>query len=200
MYFNPRAPVGRDDSAVVFYSSCNIFQSPRPCGARRQCRDRCHQFRDYFNPRAPVGRDGAIPFSSRTVINFNPRAPVGRDRLPETGDPLQLGFQSPRPCGARLLLTPDVAASFAKISIPAPLWGATSPLMARDSTPKYFNPRAPVGRDLILQYVQILCRISIPAPLWGATRRRSASTLPPVYFNPRAPVGRDFSDTMQHIV
>ncbi len=100
--FNPRARAGRDSLPCVTRPNAWLFQSTRPCGARRrrlplQRRLKC------FNPRARAGRDivGAKRFTMILMVSihapvrgatwrigfrlgrssrFNPRARAGRDR------------------------------------------------------------------------------------------------------------------------
>ena len=56
----------------------------------------------------------------------------------------------------------------------------------------YFNPRAPVGRDLVSSNpLRFPATISIHAPLWDATDTTKKVNRWKIYFNPRAPVGRD---------
>ena len=99
-------------------------------------------------------------------MGFNPRAPAGRD-----------------------LLELD-SCSFSRVSIHAPLRGATRGLGLPGPMIACFNPRAPAGRDkggnLIYPY-----RVSIHAPLRGATSFNVVQPRDSPGFNPRAPAGRD---------
>ena len=70
-----------------------------------------------------MGRDGLQISSLYRAVNFNPRARVGRD------------------AGSTPIMTG------AKISIHAPVWGATCRAGACSAWTKHFNPRARVGRD-----------------------------------------------------
>ncbi len=121
--FNPRALVGRDVKSCGATASGVMFQSTRPCGARLAypctCLPTCS-----FNPRALVGRDREECPRRRRCACFNPRALVGRDKA--------RGFQ---------------VLEVLRVSIHAPLWGATE------------NPE----HEILYQ------RVSIHAPLWGAT-------------------------------
>ena len=56
-----------------------------------------------------------------------------------------------------------------KISIHAPMWGATIKPSSSASIPRYFNPRTHVGCDSISSYPYTPWIISIHAPMWGAT-------------------------------
>ena len=62
-------------------------------------------------------------------------------------------------------------------------------------TPKCFNPRARMGRDVVgcLLLGQVL-DVSTHAPAWGATLRHPAGTPLRPCFNPRARMGRDRPD------
>ena len=99
-------------------------------------------------------------------------------------------FQSTRPCGARhrrrlLHRRP-------RVSIHAPLWGATYSFFLFKTPVTSFNPRALVGRDTFnVHRVVITISVSIHAPLWGATRLHLGILLCHGCFNPRALVGRD---------
>jgi len=81
----------------------------------------------------------------------------------------RLKFQSTRPCGARhhkpILFRLELV-----ISIHTPTWGATYLSVATAMYLYNFNPRAHVGRDVMLPY--------------GRQKE--------VNFNPRAHVGRDY--------
>ena len=54
-----------------------------------------------------------------------------------------------------------------------------------------FNPRSPVGSDLILWEDTRSGLISIHAPPWGATNGELISKPQANNFNPRSPVGSD---------
>ncbi len=169
-----------------------MFQSTRPCGARRATA-RNSGSRVWVSIHAPVrGATNAVPTpvkidqvsihapvrgatspppcSGAATTSFNPRARAGRDiaAMLGSGGGLVM-FQSTRPCGAR------------------PLSPKKPPL-----TYTCFNPRARAGRDAQPS----------PAPSPGtgfnprarAGRDTSSHELePPSYrsFNPRARAGRD---------
>ena len=166
--FNPRARVGRDirypltpaDLDVSIHapvwgatriSGCSrcstvLFQSTRPCGARRPRVHRCGAIQavsihapvwgatrrsrrwrrlTVVSIHAPVWgatNIGFLRFGSRT--SFNPRARVGRDDDCPAVFGCDRAFQSTRPCGARLMRC-------------RPGWRSMA----------CFNPRARVGRD-----------------------------------------------------
>ncbi len=165
------------------------FQSTRPCGARLaikvlkayQSRVSIHAplrgatyrwaplgFLLYgFNPRAPAGRDERMPGGVGVLSCFNPRAPAGRDGPPSSYGSTALGFQSTRPCGARLLyLVGHNVQDLFQSTRPC---GARPPTTRTNSTASSFNPRAPAGRDT------------------GVSSKSEGL----VGFNPRAPAGRD---------
>ena len=56
---------------------------------------------------------------------------------------------------------------------------------------KGFNPRARVGRDLVIKCEEDFVMVSIHAPAWGATAFFQSYLFDYVCFNPRARVGRD---------
>ena len=56
-----------------------------------------------------------------------------------------------------------------RVSIHAPAWGATCNLGKRDPLSACFNPRARVGRDILLRRKYGRFPVSIHAPAWGAT-------------------------------
>ena len=166
-----------------------MFQSTRPCGARLQMEPATE--RDiWFQSTRPCG---ARLFRRRNGV------------LPET-------FQSTRPCGARLVPLRSVLVG-ARVSIHAPLRGATAGLSSIPSPLSSFNPRAPAGRDAGRQHRRRCGDVSIHAPLRGATfhwclapesqpvsihaplrgaTTRTGGGIPKwLRFNPRAPAGRD---------
>ena len=120
--FNPRARVGRDPVETLVPASGEyvsihapvwgatfllvrwlrglLFQSTRPCGARRIIGQMVRTI-PRFNPRARVGRDCARTDRIHPSAGFNPRARVGRDALTEVRRRSSCPFQSTRPCGAR---------------------------------------------------------------------------------------------------
>ena len=134
--------------------------------------------------------------------------------LPPSG-PLAM-FQSTRPRGARRL-TPVSSFTFH-------VFQSTRPRGARPTSDSSvfdgigFNPRARVGRDLVVAVVEHGAVVSIHAPAWGATDRQTISSLFQWFqstrprgarptgrrfplcsngFNPRARVGRDAPGTSE---
>ena len=142
------------------------FQSTRPRGARRQDQ---------------TGRPHAQ--------GFNPRARVGRDHhRPADRDPKRVSIHAPAWGATR---GPQSRCCSCKVSIHAPAWGATRSATAT-SAPIGFNPRARVGRDLLMPLAGASKQVSIHAPAWGATKTPSQVLKRNKGFNPRARVGRDF--------
>jgi len=122
--FNPRAHAGRDPP--------RRFQPDS---------ERC------FNPRAHAGRDIGLAVILYRHIGFNPRAHAGRDSGRADSKPDPAGFQSTRPCGARL---DTLFAIYGDndVSIHAPMRGATIPHGCGRLGVARFNPRAHAGRDI----------------------------------------------------
>ena len=103
--------------------------------------------KDKISIRAPVW--GATIFIGKEdlqVRNFNPRARVGRDWLLLLRSLCRLGFQSARPCGARLDMVKTIAMNFH--FNPRARVGRDQPTLRLILNPSYFNPRARVGRDI----------------------------------------------------
>jgi len=155
-----------------------MFQSTRPRGARRN---------PGSQPETPLG-------------GFNPRARVGRDFCPPSSATRRSMFQSTRPRGARRVSHDSLACSIS-VSIHAPAWGATALKNRAKEIISGFNPRARVGRDQQVKFINRLIQgfqstrprgarrfirqvfivhgtVSIHAPAWGATQM--------------AAIGRDF--------
>ncbi len=144
--FNPRALAGRDSSAMLHWTGGTWFQSTRPCGARPQHKQLFPYFLS-FNPRALAGRDDIT--ASRSVIGslFQSTRPCGARRA--TGwfaTRFELEFQSTRPCGARRSNCCRYVRAL-KVSIHAPLRGATLQRLPTSRNRGCFNPRALAGRD-----------------------------------------------------
>ena len=167
-----------------------------------------------FNPRTPVGCDLlSLLLSPPLPHRFNPRTPVGCDRQTGVSPNFRHRFQSTHPCGVR----PTVhrySQGYSKVSIYAPLWGATNGSTAPKAHLTSFNPRTPVGCDNfrvpaaspffrfqsthpcgVRRYITdgyaLLIEVSIHAPLWGATGRCLQILPGRRRFNPRTPVGCD---------
>ena len=133
-----------------------MFQSTRPCGARR---DRHHadvrgQLR--FQSTRPCGARPALEqLRGWYLKRFNPRARVGRDLPSKTSS------------------WPQDA-----VSIHAPVWGATAHMGALSLEGEGFNPRARVGRDARACKARTRGVVSIHAPVWGATpQQRCCATI-----------------------
>ena len=127
--------------------------------------DQCY-FRYSFQSTHPCGVRLNVKATTNASANFNPRTRVGCDLL-----------------GKPVFVLSD-------ISIHAPVWGATCPLVTHwtrwefQSThpcgvrpelqvkaPKVanFNPRTRVGCDFKMAVLKQVKEISIHAPVWGAT-------------------------------
>ena len=163
--FNPRARVGRDATPIETLALI-MFQSTRPCGARRHTptaegrrivsihapvwgatsTELNEHLIEAFQSTRPCGARLRLSRFRLARCRFNPRARVGRDLLPLTTLPRKGVFQSTRPCGAR---RSAVRFSVSRaVSIHAPVWGATQYSRSNIPTLRCFNPRARVGRDL----------------------------------------------------
>ena len=168
--FNPRARVGRDQEQVDagLHSSQVSIHAPA-WGATPRWTRRARRTSRCFNPRARVGRDSSTPnFAPPPSRSFNPRARVGRDLGAVDALHDALRFQSTRPRGARPARQAQRLIGL-DVSIHAPAWGATDNSRRTAPSADCFNPRARVGRDIVI------------------SRRLVA----PPSFNPRARVGRD---------
>ena len=165
------------------------FQSTHPSGVRPACDAHCTEW-----------------------IHFNPRTPVGCDFVALPGVALIGIFQSTHPSGVRRQGFPR-SLRFSSISIHAPQWGATLSGWTDHVTVDYFNPRTPVGCDLVWDPREVIdyrFQSTHPSGVRPSIARRcnayvdfnprtpvgcdSCSALPPArtqYFNPRTPVGCD---------
>ena len=175
--FNPRTPVGCDPTS---YDNTQLTHN--------------------FNPRTPVGCDGKSTTTASCPAYFNPRTPVGcDDSAPILGPPFMV-FQSTHPSGVRLDMSRNYDCN-PLISIHAPQWGATVAGRTITRRLRNFNPRTPVGCDMVeappasmallfqsthpsgvrrekFQDLRVIEIISIHAPQWGATRPTSLSSAP----------------------
>ena len=120
------------------------FQSTHPCGVR-------HLF-----------KSNAFAF-----MGFNPRTRVGCDLSEHSKFDYRLLFQSTHPCGVRHMVSNNAKPK--KVSIHAPVWGATK-LPRWISRTLSFNPRTRVGCDTQAEPKKSRKDVSIHAPVWGATR------------------------------
>ena len=184
-----RAPV--PGATIVSAAAVAVwaFQSTRPCGARR--------------------RPGGGTCSSRS---FQSTRPCGARHSGSLWQPQFFPFQSTRPCGARLrsqkIGTPRqrfnprarVGRDFSmrrpefpsRVSIHAPVWGATAPCISGKAYWPVFQSTRPCGaRQGLLPNPGPALIVSIHAPVWGATAARRRGRAWIGGFNPRARVGRD---------
>ena len=125
--FNPRALVGRDFFISIYFYNLLLFQSTRPCGARRRSMV-LRQLMARFNPRALVGRDSRSSGASDAQRWFQSTRPCGARLICAPFNVCSAGFQSTRPCGARRV---DFSVLFRILC---------------------FNPRALVGRDKVILF------------------------------------------------
>ena len=146
-YFNPRTPVGCDISSLLHSPFSLLFQSTHPSGVRRGHAQRSARPRPISIHAPQWGATSPPNRHARTQRNFNPRTPVGCDRRWLEPHLQQHHFNPRTPVGC------DHHASRPpqrlRISIHAPQWGATKP----DELVLFCSP------------------ISIHAPQWGATQR-----------------------------
>ena len=167
-YFNPRTPVGCDRLTRLSFRISSLFQSTHPSGVRPK-RLAYIQRMSLFQSTHPSG----VRLVERVHVNF----------------PLTISIHAPQ-WGATI--TQSEADARYVISIHAPQWGATMTTTLLARTHLNFNPRTPVGCDLISRAPS--CRavrfqsthpsgvrrrrafwhnyhwdISIHAPQWGAT-------------------------------
>ena len=127
-------------------SNAPTFQSTHPRGVRPDGMGCVYQRCYGFNPRTRVGCDiRARPLAAASTC-FNPRTRVGCDGLDS-----------------------KILYAIVKVSIHAPAWGATPPLVSCITTTV----------------------VSIHAPAWGATGPAAADFWPGKGFNPRTRVGCD---------
>ena len=197
------------------------FQSTRPCGARPPA---------FATTDGPGGFQSTRPCGARLIrfklsivfLQFQSTRPCGarRSYCPNCNNDRK--FQSTRPCGAR----PDYQYQHQvpeRVSIHAPLRGATGARYAPQGNNPCFNPRAPAGRDAralrsihfciwfqstrpcgarldVPLATTVLKLVSIHAPLRGATSRGSTGCISYCSFNPRAPAGRDLHVAVRAIM
>ena len=192
---NPRAHVGRDST----YSM--IARWPTS-----------------FNPRARVGRDPATSSPCARHCCFNPRARLGRDPCTRPKIAAQNSF-NPRARVGR-----DHGAAHGRhgvgVSIHAPAWGATLPMIKHDAI-GLVSIHAPAwGATKHGCKRHVAGNVSIHAPAWGATIPLDTKCLYLVFqytrprgarphtkascrlvhgFNPRARVGRDVMELATYI-
>mgnify|MGYP001283625864 CR=1 FL=1 len=166
-YFNPRTPVGCDECGREIQAAKNISIHAPQWGATT-----------------------ASPPTRPTRPYFNPRTPVGCDFVALPGVALIGIFQSTHPSGVRRQGFPR-SLRFSSISIHAPQWGATLSGWTDHVTVDYFNPRTPVGCDLVWDPREVIdyrFQSTHPSGVRPSIARRCNAY---VDFNPRTPVGCD---------
>ena len=139
-----------------------MFQSTHPCGVRRR-------------------------YALLSILNskFQSTHPCGVRQWLLLMQLWQPVFQSTHPCGVRLTLTTNLGS--AKVSIHAPVWGATSKPHRGINQRHRFNPRTRVGCDILQATRPTTRKVSIHAPVWGATVGKLA-TIEPSSVSIHAPV------------
>ena len=210
--FNPRTPVGCDsgDVSIKSYQFISIHApqwgatrnapSLRPAstisihapqwGATRTSGTIRPTAGD-FNPRTPVGCDGRYR-RRRAGFRISIHAPQWGATVHRTSrqHPKVFAFQSTHPSGVR----PTPAGCTVKhyqISIHAPQWGATGLLFAITCDTPYFNPRTPVGCDLVFGVPATASSLFQSTHPSGVRPPRICWTSSFSNFNPRTPVGCD---------
>ena len=188
--FNPRARVGRDMKIVNLIQGSQVSIHAPAWGATYAAQDAAWAAA-CFNPRARVGRDrDRIHVHVHAVVSIHApawgatskqatncaeckvsiHAPAwGATRAPFAPGGPDSVFQSTRPRGARR----EGGAHVVKVN----WFQSTRPRGARlkhstrcGSLDACFNPRARVGRDVLLSFQPVgHRRVSIHAPAWGAT-------------------------------
>ena len=126
-----------------------------------------------------------------TLTNFNPRTRAGCDHHRIAALIESRIFQSTHPCWVRLTMFVLPFSSVSKISIHAPVLGATNITATRRRTMQYFNPRTRAGCDLGSfeeLHKDFLNAISIHAPVLGATGYAPHAPLLPFGISIHAPV------------
>ena len=217
-----------------------VFQSTHPSGVRRLCGFGSSWETD-FNPRTPVGCDRTPPLNRSHSAIFQSTHPSGVRRSMVFVYINALIFQSTHPSGVRRC-TGRATCCNIKISIHAPQWGATTSLVTcvfccifqsthpsgvrhvsgriDHVTVDYFNPRTPVGCDLLAGLASVLLRFQSTHPsgvrplmqtlmMWpklfqsthpSGVRRTGIRTVPlHRNFNPRTPVGCDLYNSRRSV-
>ena len=167
IYFNPRTPVGCDVARTDVGFNANEFQSTHPSGVRRA-----------------DGQGRGRP------LQISIHAPQWGATGSGSCDCCCWLFQSTHPSGVR----PTPAGCTVKhyqISIHAPQWGATGLLFAITCDTPYFNPRTPVGCDLVFGVPATASSLFQSTHPSGVRPPRICWTSSFSNFNPRTPVGCD---------
>ena len=189
LYFNPRAPCGRD--GLYGYSRYLLpeFQSTRPVRARLQLRQELHAAKQIsiHAPRAGATLQKPTSYFHITISIHAPRAGATKSGSPPCYTD-SISIHAPRAGATRRI---DGVYRRVYISIHAPRAGATRDHTLHGRIRANFNPRAPCGRDPLTSFV-LLSRFNFnPRAPCGRDARNDVEHCPPKNFNPRAPCGRD---------
>ena len=188
-YFNPRTPVGCDDT---IFSNCHNYE---------------------ISIHAPQwGATGVIRLAGAVAGDFNPRTPVGCDPGEYRGCRSWDVFQSTHPSGVRLYMTRrqnrfnqfqsthpsgvrrlrlQQRRNRRTISIHAPQWGATRMIAQAQASGKFQSTHPSGVRPVtaIDAIIDGLFQSTHPSGVRPAPR--TMQSRPTRYFNPRTPVGCD---------
>ena len=119
-----------------------------------------------FNPRTRVGCDLLKFLEAVRPASFNPRTRVGCDISPFAHDFYQkVSIHAPVWGATRIIRQSTVSL---EVSIHAPVWGATR-CRCNPKCDCCFNPRTRVGCDDCTNGNRRYVSVSIHAPVWGAT-------------------------------
>ena len=144
--------------------------------------------------------------------NFNPRAPCGARRRCVYQLHKNNRFQSTRPVWGATIMFCEAHKDAHRFQSTRPVWGATLCERLLSTSTWYFNPRAPCGARLLVEFTaKITAIFQSTRPVWGATIFNSArlnysgisihaprvgrdgkpiaDSAPAPDFNPRAPCG-----------
>ena len=144
-----------------------------------------------FNPRSRMGSDRPVHPDHASHDRFQSTLPYGERRLALIWWGLAQMFQSTLPYGERRILFVGLELGY-RVSIHAPVWGATPAGIQGLCTAGSFNPRSRMGSDTIrisrrkrggefqstlpygerqisTKYDVMFLGVSIHAPVWGAT-------------------------------
>ena len=197
--FNPRTPVGCDIGKPTLPTTVAIISIHAP------------QWGATYDVPTPVTFDvisihapqwgatvGVQRVVQRVVISIHaPQWGATRDRYGLWI--AQYAFQSTHPSGVRPTKSTQ--------TLQHGLFQSTHPSGVRrraasslSSFVTYFNPRTPVGCDIIGDVTQCITEeISIHAPQWGATTGSPRRWRACSYFNPRTPMGCDVDGQIGHV-
>ena len=216
-HFNPRTRAGCDciregEPAIYDY----IFQSTHPCWVRLGgYKDTTTEILFQSTHPCWVRRPDWSPRNVTRAISIH--APVlgatGAARSPAAASP---AFQSTHPCWVRQdnaeiqrgwvrYFNPRTRAGCDpshmagmyqpfRISIHAPVLGATNRTVQYALAVVHFNPRTRAGCDqCVVVFIRVGADISIHAPVLGATNIVKVNAFLPIYFNPRTRAGCDMA-------